>query len=637
MGPDAVDEVAQVPRSPRPTLLAVRGGRVEVIPGDPDGPRPVVEAGSHVKVWVNGVLLQRPRMVEPTDTVVAQPDETQPSLSLAVRVSDDAMKAYLTVERSPGRRFELVDAPPNLRLRVEARLLEEVPAPLPTLESVTKALEQAQVRFGIKSEAIEQAVTDPPATPILVAEGRPPVPPRDGRFTICFEERQAPVLDPEAERIDLFDRGAVTWVEPGAVLARIEPPQEGVPGTDVRGRPVAVPRPRPVTLKAGKGCRLTDDGTEIVATESGRPHLSGQTLVVLPVYEVKGDADVGAGHIRFAGDVHIRGDVLEGLEVQAGGEVRIGGLVSHARVVAGGTVSVGRTIISSKVEAGGHAAALNDVLPVLAPLVAQIESLVGAARELRRQFAERAGEGDGVRSYPTGLPVTEGELLKRLIERKFWELPRLARRLAGLGDRLDTLRGGARRLADRTAQVLVGAGPLRVTLREAEEVASQLREFMDLLEGFATQEADIVAYSTQNAHLEASGRIVIRGSGAFNSTLVATRGLDARRGVIRGGMVTVAEGDVLARELGGPTGVPTAVVVARRGKVLANFVYPHVTVSIGGQKHVFRDPVRALRAYLDAEGKLCVEHLKAHPDAGPLAHASEPDDVAGSDGGAVAR
>ncbi|WP_324668247.1 FapA family protein [Geochorda subterranea] len=635
MGTDAVEDVAQAPGSPRPTLLAVRGGRVEVIPGDPDGPRPVVEPGGHVKVWVNGALLQRSRLVEPTDTVVAEPDATEPRLSLAVRVSDDAMKAYLTVERSAGRRYQLVDAPPTLQLRVQARPVEEVPAPLPTAESVNKALEQAQVRFGVKAEAIEQAVTDPPPTPILVAEGQPPVPPRDGRFTICFEERQAPALDPEAERIDLFERGAVTWVEPGAVLARIEPPQEGVPGMDVRGRPVAVPRARPVTLKAGKGCRLTDDGTQIVATEPGRPHLSGQTLAVLPVYEVKGDAAVGAGHIRFAGDVHVRGDVLEGLEVQAGGEVRVGGLVSHARVTAGGSVSVGRTIISSKVEAGGHAAALNDVLPVLAPLSTQVQSLVEAARELRRQVAERAGEGDGSRSYPAGLPVSEGELLKRLIERKFWELPRLARRLAALGERIDTLRAGARRLAERTAQVLVGAGPLRVTLREMEEVAAELRQLMDLLEGFSTQEADIVAYSIQNAHLEASGRIVIRGSGAFNSTLLAGRGLDARRGVIRGGMVTVAEGDVLARELGGPTGVPTTVVVARRGKVLATLVYPRVTVSIGGQKHVFRDPARALRAYLDAEGKLCVEHFKVHPDAGPLADAPGSDERPASDAGAA--
>ncbi|NLG69480.1 MAG: DUF342 domain-containing protein, partial [Firmicutes bacterium] len=399
--------------------------------------------------------------------------------------------------------------------------------------------------------------------------------------------------------------------------------------------PVAVPRARPVTLKAGKGCRLTDDGTQIVATEPGRPHLSGQTLAVLPVYEVKGDAAVGAGHIRFAGDAHVRGDVLEGLEVQAGGEVRVGGLVRHARVTAGGSVSVGRTIISSKVEAGGHAAALNDVLPVLAPLSTQVQSLVEAARELRRQVAERAGEGDGSRSYPAGLPVSEGELLKRLIERKFWELPRLARRLAALGERIDTLRAGARRLAERTAQVLVGAGPLRVTLREMEEVAAELRQLMDLLEGFSTQEADIVAYSIQNAHLEASGRIVIRGSGAFNSTLLAGRGLDARRGVIRGGMVTVAEGDVLARELGGPTGVPTTVVVARRGKVLATLVYPRVTVSIGGQKHVFGDPARALRAYLDAEGKLCVEHFKGHPNAGPLADAPGSDERPASDAGAA--
>lgn len=597
---------------PRPTLLAVRQGRVEVIPGDPRGPKPVVEAGPHVRVWVNGALLQRPRLVEPTDTVVAEPESVEPRMALSVRVSDDFMKAYLHVERIPGQRFELLDAPPALRLRVEARPVEEIAAPLPTPEQIRQALEQAQVRFGIKDEVLQRLAVEAPSGPVLVAEGKPPVPPRDGRVQLQFEERQAPVVDLEAERIDLFERGAVTWVEPGTVLAVIEPPQEGVPGTDVRGHTVPVPRPRPVSVKAGKGCRLSEDGTQIVATEPGRPHLSGQTLSVLPVYEVKGDADVSGGHIRFPGDVHVRGDVLEGLEVQAGGEVRVGGLISHARVTAGGHVSVGRTIISSKVEAGGQAAALHDVLPVAAPLSAQLDALVAAARELRRQFEEK-GSAEGRGSAAPGPRVPDGELVKRLIERKFWELPRLARRLEGLGEQIEALHPGGRRLAERASRILVGAGPLRIGgLADVESLAADLRQLMDALEAFSAREADIVAYSVQNAHLEASGRIVIRGSGAFNSTLLAGRGLDARRGVIRGGLVTVAEGDVLARELGGPTGVPTTVVVARRGKVVASLVYPRVTISIGGQKHTFSDAARALRAYLGADGNLCVEHLKAY-------------------------
>lgn len=629
MGPESGGELSdrQVP-----TLLAVREGRLQVIPGDPKGPRPVVEPGPHVKVWVNGALVERARLIEPNDEVVAQPETVEPRLVVNVKLSDDLMKAYLVIERAPGKRFALVDTPPSLKLRVRARLIEEIPAPMPTLQDVQQALEQAQVRFGVKREAIERALEDPPQAPLLVAEGIAPVPPQDGRLEIRFEERQAPAVDLEAERIDLFDRGAVTWVEPGAVLAVIEPPKEGVPGTDVKGRQVPVPRPRPVGVKVGKGCRISDDGTRVIAVEPGRPHLADNTLHVLPVFEVRGDADVGTGHIRFPGDVHIRGDVLEGLEVQAGGEVRIGGLVSHARVSAGGHVIVGRTIIASKVEAGGQAAAVHEVLSVLAPLCGQLQSLVAAARELRDQLDQRLAAGESGAGSGAGLHLPDGELVKRLLERKFWDVPRFAQRLGNLADRLDALYPGGRRLAGRAARMLVGMGPLRVgSLSEVAELASELQHALNSVEASSSREADVMAYSVQNARIEASGRIVIRGSGAFNSTLLAGRGLEARRGVVRGGLITVAEGDVIVRELGGPTGVPTTVVVARRGKVVASSVYPHVTVSIGGQKRAFPDGARSLRAYLSADGSLTVEHLKA--DFGgrstPAGGAAEPGGEAG--------
>lgn len=603
-------EPASAGRRPVPTLVAVQEGRLVVLPGDPDGPRPVVEPGANVKLFVNGKPVDRPRLVEPGDQLEAQAGEVPPRVTVSVRLADDFMKAYLVVERLPGKRFALADAPPSPRLRVEARFVEEIPAPLPSPEEVRQALEQAQVRFGIKEEVVRRVCVEavPSGTPLLVAEGTPPVPPQDGRAELRFEERQSLAVDPEAERIDLFERGAVTWVEPGTELAVIEAPKDGVPGTDVRGRTIAVPRARPAAVRAGKGCKLSEDGTRIVAVEAGRPHFEGGILQVLPVFEVKGDVDVSTGHVRFSGDVVVRGDVLEGLEVQAGGEVRVGGLVSRAKVRAGGSVMVGRTIIASRVEAGGQASAVQEILPVLAPLCGQLQSLLAVARELKER-TDGAPERIGGGVVPSRL--SDGELVKRLTERKFWDIPRLARQLGKLADRLDALCADGRRLAEKAAQMLVGMGPLRVgRLSEVEDLASRLQQALDSVQALSAREADVMAYSVQNAHIEASGRIVIRGSGAFNSTLLAGRGVEARRGVVRGGLVSVAEGDVMVRELGGPTGVPTTVVVARRGKVVATTVYPHVTLSIAGQKHTFPDGARSLRAYLGADGTLVVEHLK---------------------------
>lgn len=585
-------------------------GRLRVIPGSPVGARPLIEPGTGVTIWVNGAAITRPRRIEPTDEVSAEADVVEPHLSVSVKVTQDQMQAYLIIERTRGARYALADAPPTLRLKVEARLVEEIPAPRPGLEAIKEALEKAGVRFGLKSEAIERALRELPSEPVLVAEGEPPLPPVDGRVEFTFEERTLPPVDLEAERIDLFERGAVTWVEPGTVLAVISPAREGRPGTNVLGVTIPVPRPKTVTVKAGKGCQLSDDGTQIVAVEAGRPYVAGSAVDVLPVYELKGNADVSTGHVRFRGDVYVRGDVLEGLEVQAGGQVRVGGLVSHARVHAGGNVIVGRTIIGSHVEAGGQGASVHKVLPVLSAVGGQLQALINAARQLRRQIDEIERTGSGVQ-------LSDGEILKRLLERKFWELPKQARKLGELRDRLDAVYSDGRRIAERTVQLLVGAGPLRLrSITELSDLAAELQQVVASVESMTAQEADVMVYSVQNSRIEASGRIIIRGSGAFNSTLVAGRSVEARRGVIRGGQITVTEGDVMVRELGGPTGVPTSVAMARKGKIVAAVVYPHVTVSIAGQKHPFSDGARSLRAYLSADGTLAVQHLKADFNGG---------------------
>ncbi|HEY8486355.1 MAG TPA: hypothetical protein VIL11_03080, partial [Limnochordales bacterium] len=125
------------------------------------------------------------------------------------------------------------------------------------------------------------------------------------------------------------------------------------------------------------------------------------------------------------------------------------------------------------------------------------------------------------------------------------------------------------------------------------------------------QDGDVVALSVQNATVEASGRIILYGAGAFNSNLTAGKGVEAPRGVIRGGQVTVSEGDVTVKELGGPSAVHTSVSILRRGRIAAQLVYPNVTIAIGGQKQAFSDGARLLRARLGPDGRLVVEHLKA--------------------------
>ena len=615
---------------PPGTLLAVVDGQVQVLPGPPGAERAVIEPGQDVTLWVNGRQVVRPHPVGLGDEVVAEPASRPPVSQAVVRLSEDLLQAWVTVERQPGMRYELVETTPTPSLLVQARPVEALPPPPVGEEEVRAALQRAGVRAGVMDEAIRRVLESPPGEAVLVAQGQPAEPPEDGRIELLFEERSAPRLDLDAERIDLFERGAITWVQPGQVLAVCHPARPGRPGLNVLGEPIPVRQPQPAVLRAGKGVTLSEDGTRAIAAQPGRPQVAGNVISVVPVYEVAQDASSRTGHVRFTGDVHIRGDVLDGVEVEAGGEVRVGGLVSRATIRARGAVRVGRTIVGSRVEAGARDSASQTVLPVLVDLVEGLGSLLEAAYQLRQRLeGNEAGPEAAALALSHLGAVRDGELVKRLLERKFWELPRLARQLGAEARQLQLVPGGPE-LATEAARMLVGAGPLRLrSLAELARLREGLERVREALLPQQGQEADVTALSVQNSTVEATGWIRLYGAGAFNSTLSAGRGFEAPRGVVRGGQVTVAEGDLTVKELGGASGVVTSAVVLRRGRIAAQLVYPNVAIAIGGQKHVFSDGARVLRARLGPDGRLVVEHLKAdfsrrdRPE--PSGPAEEPD------------
>ena len=81
-------------------------------------------------------------------------------------------------------------------------------------------------------------------------------------------------------------------------------------------------QPKDVAIKCGKGVELSSDGTTAKAAIAGLPTLKGSTLEVLPVLELKSDADISTGNISFDGAILIQGNVLENVRVESHSRVR---------------------------------------------------------------------------------------------------------------------------------------------------------------------------------------------------------------------------------------------------------------------------------------------------------------------------
>ncbi len=573
--------------------ISIEDGRVTVIPPTGGGSWPSIKPDKNVLVKVNGVEVKDRYTLSPGDVVEVLPVDQEPVCDIEITVDEYKMRAFAAVRRKVGRKFRIRDLPETTFGVVTAEQVEIVNPPEPTVEMVMEKLKEAGIVYGIDAEAVETLVAERQSLPTLVAQGRPPVDPVDGSLKFYFTEIGERDIDPNATRVDLYDRISIPWVEPGTLLAEKIDPVPGQPGMDVYGKQIRPRNYRNPVLSVGEGVELTNEGRQAVAAREGRPVLDGKTIKVIPSFVLPKNADASTGHIRFSGDVVINGDVLDGIEIMAGGLVEIHGLVSHAKVMGQQGVIVRKGVIGGQIRAGGISAECRAVLSVVQVLTTQLEGLLRAFRQLYRD--PRIQEAK----------IPEGQIIKQLLEGKFKEIPKQIAVLEDHAASSPNLFEDFSHLVPALRKKLVGLGPASIgSIRELQPLLKSLQDLALYLEAMQAADADIEVKSLQNAFLEASGKVIINGAGCYHSTITAGKGVKAPLGLLRGGQVTVHEGNVEFKELGGPGGVTTEVTIVAKGTIIAQKVYPNVTLSIAGEKRVVRDPIRHIRAFVNEEGQL---------------------------------
>lgn len=575
--------------------ISVQDGKVQVIPPMEGGRWPVIGPGANVVVRVNGSEITEKYTLSEGDVVEVLPADEEAICEVKIIVNSTKMQALASFHRQAGKTFRVRDLPEGPFAHMTAELVEVTTPPDPTVEDVMDKLAEAGVVFGIDQEAIQQLIKGFGATPVPVAQGQPPTEPVDGMVRYLFTELAEKDIDPNATRIDLYDRHSIPWVQPRDVLAEKTDPRAGEPGTNVYGEPIRPRNYRNPVLSVGEGVELRDEGRQAVATREGRPILDGKTIKVVPTFLVPKDADASTGHIRFSGDVVVNGDVLDRIEVISGGVVEVSGLVSHAKVMGQQGVVVRKGVIGGQIRAGGISAECKMILSVVKVLILRLEELLKALQQLQRD--PRMQE----------LKLSDGQVVKQLLESRFSEIPKRVVELEDYAAASPGLFQEVPQLTPILRNKLMGLGPTSIASRwELQPLISSLQDFALYLEAMQAADADIEVKSLQNAVLEASGKVSISGTGCYHSTILAGKGVKAPRGLLRGGKVVVNEGNVEFKELGGPGGITTEVTIVGSGIIAAQTVYPNVILSIQGESRAFKDTGRRIRAFINEEGKLVV-------------------------------
>ncbi len=226
-----------------------------------------------------------------------------------------------------------------------------------TAQMAEEEIKRAGIVHGIDPDVYKRLIKDKLYEhPVIVARCTPPRNGENGYLTFHFDKEHK--LKPHQNEFgvaDFRELNAIVPIHKKEVIADITPPGEGTPGTDIFGRPIPPQPGVPANVSLGKNTLVTLDGSQVVAACDGHIVFGNGSFQVEEAVTIKTDLDISVGNINFFGDIHIKGNVMEGFSVNAGKNVKIDGSVFGGEITAGGNVTIVGGCINSKLTCDGNA------------------------------------------------------------------------------------------------------------------------------------------------------------------------------------------------------------------------------------------------------------------------------------------
>ena len=544
-----------------------------IIPDDCSEPLFIVPH-QDIQCFVNNQQIFESTPVKKEDEIVLTANSEVKSAEVVPSISADRLYAYLQLkpELSEVPAVELKKSIDGLLIKVSVSTKKSYPFNLQQLKEI---LAQKGIVYGIDDQILAELISIQSESRTVVAKGEPPKPGVDESVNILIdtEADNRPQLLADG-RVDYKKKQTVS-VELGQVLAVKIPGKPGQPGIGVDGRPIAPPEYKKVKLVAGQGTMLQQGGMSIIATDRGCPSLSvnGNTYFfqVKPLIELK-EVNLTTGNLEFIGDIHVAGDVAEGMSVFAGGNISIGGSVFSGKINSFGIVTIGKNAVSSFINAGGIPHYLEDLKEKLNYLDNSIQKLVKLLIDIKKRCDELNRE------------FSLGQMIVALINKKFSDLPGVVAQMNDiLRKKHFVVSSEIEDLLHELELKFKRLGWLKVD--KIEEVSNlQLRiaaAVRSLQAADKEKKGDIVVSYAVNSTIEAAGNVLVRGKGCINTNINA-KGDVVVDAVYRGGVINCqgrVKINVAGSELGAKTVIKTSGQSVQIGKA-----FPNVQVTAGTNK-----------------------------------------------------
>lgn len=554
---------------PESGLASVQEGQIKIVDPPPGGEPATITPAEGITLKINGSPVTTETEVTENDEIIVEPETETVPARLNIVVSEDKMKAYLEVIPEVKKIYRLKDRPPARRLRLETEQVEKETVPFGFAGVMSGIRQQGITR--VNEKAVKDFFKTPKAGKILIASGVLPVPPRDEKVDVKFSllEKVKPVIRADG-RVDFREMsGKITSVKPGDIIAEKIPGSPGKPGIDVYGKKVQPGEPQKVVLHAGSGVELSDGDTRVVAVFAGQPEVkeSGTDFYfsVQSTLEHKGNVNMASGNLRFTGNIHVKGNVEEGMLVSSSGKVQIDGMVSGATVVAGDDLAINGHVLASKIQSGAAPGTFGDLLTILGGLEQDLTSL-------QTNLALILPKIQGKASF--------GKIVSLLIEKNFPTVRDGTRQLLNIVDKNSRFPREIEQLAANLRQKFWGINILQLTgMDDLKALAKNVQKTKSYLQALLRNKANARFEYALNSVIEATGEVCVTGQGCIDTRITAG-GPVFVKGIFRGGSIE-AQDNVFVEEAGSKVGVLTRISVPEGKSIFLTRAFENVSLQVG--------------------------------------------------------
>ncbi|MEG0296285.1 MAG: FapA family protein [Clostridium sp.] len=540
---------------------------------------------------VNDKIVKGNVTINNTDYVIYKPNVKIGERKCIISFNTQKTEAYLTTKYTKNKETYLkVDEKENVITIVDEFKETDFPELL-SREEINMYMYQANIVYGIKNDVIESVLDNRENEGVCIAKGMNPIDGIDDKVIVLAGGKQRRVDVNSLERINYREMYVINSVKASDKIGEIQRGITGVDGRNVLGKPIPRRQKKRIEVKASSGCENKND--KFYATIDGQPQYKGGYFTVNPLLTVESDVDIKIGNLNFTGDLHIKGEVKEGMKILATGSISIAKGIYRSEIVANGNVVASGNVTASTIRAGSEDVSIINKLENISQLIEGLEGLYKNVGYIKEKKLVKAG-------------VCDNDIIRALLDTKYKGMSKNCENIVELYKESKE-NSTVKLIQDK----LLGYGISNITNAfELLNLAEDIKNEREILRQEVGETYDINISFAHECNCKASGSIYVEEKGVVSCDIFAGKEIifNNDESVCRGGHLKAGK-LIRANIVGSQNGGITILEVLKSGRIFINTCYKNTIIVVGSKRYVCENDLRLVEAYIDNKGELIIDKL----------------------------